>query len=134
MSQAGISGGIEDENMINVKGAKYRCGCVCGSDRPVPMWSIPKKCVTHGQEISFYFSAPKKDEKPYIIDPELEMREDNITPDKKLIRKHFKKIKKLLKKDKNTISFFISRPEKINKIIPVLNKFGFIKYFRIIKK
>jgi len=63
----------------------------------------------------------------------IERREDNVTPDKKLIRKFYKKIKKLLKKDKSAVSFFISRPEKIKKIIPVLNKFGFIKYFRIEK-
>jgi len=36
-----------------------------------------------------------------------EIKQDNITPDKKLIRKHWKKIKKLLKKDKRNVSFYI---------------------------
>jgi len=47
--------------MSYVKGAKYKCGCVCGSDRPVDIRSIPKKCMTHGEPVSFYFSEHKKD-------------------------------------------------------------------------
>lgn len=34
-----------------VNGVKYKCGCVCGSDRKVPYQMLPQKCITHRSPI-----------------------------------------------------------------------------------
>jgi len=46
------------------------------------------------------------------------MRDDNVFPDKitkKSIRKHYKHLIKLLKKDPNAVFFSISRPEPLHR-------------------